>query len=79
MTVWEQHLEVSFLREFTPLCALCCCVLLQMVMGGRYYSISPDEYVFAALNIYLVSTAGALQARRTRHYSSSFVSSCCAS
>jgi hypothetical protein len=22
-------------------------------MGGRYYSISPDEYVFAALNIYL--------------------------
>jgi hypothetical protein len=23
-------------------------------MGGRYYSISPDEYVFAALNIYLV-------------------------
>jgi hypothetical protein len=30
-------------------------LLLQLVMGGRYYSISPDEYVFAALNIYLVS------------------------
>lgn len=26
---------------------------IQLVMGGRYYSISPDEYVFAALNIYL--------------------------
>lgn len=26
-----------------------------MVMGGRYYSISPDEYIFASLNIYLVS------------------------
>lgn len=30
-------------------------VPLQLVMGGRYYSISPDEYIFAALNIYLVS------------------------
>jgi hypothetical protein len=30
-------------------------LVLQLVMGGRYYSISPDEYVFAALNIYLVS------------------------
>lgn len=30
-------------------------VCLQLVMGGRYYSISPDEYIFAALNIYLVS------------------------
>lgn len=30
-------------------------VLAQLVMGGRYYSISPDEYIFAALNIYLVS------------------------
>ncbi|WIA38242.1 hypothetical protein OEZ86_001585 [Tetradesmus obliquus] len=26
---------------------------IQLVMGGRYYSISPDEYIFAALNIYL--------------------------
>lgn len=31
---------------------------LQLVMGGRYYSISPDEYIFAALNIYLVSSTG---------------------
>lgn len=26
---------------------------IQLVMGGRKYSISPDEYVFAALTIYL--------------------------
>eukprot|EP01026_Neomeris_dumetosa_P023560 TRINITY_DN1997_c1_g1_i1.p1 TRINITY_DN1997_c1_g1~~TRINITY_DN1997_c1_g1_i1.p1 ORF type:complete len:266 (-),score=20.71 TRINITY_DN1997_c1_g1_i1:287-1042(-) len=26
---------------------------IQMVMGGRKYSIGPDEYVFAALNLYL--------------------------
>jgi hypothetical protein len=33
-------------------------------MGGRYYSISPDEYIFAALNIYLVGgqTASSQQA-----------------
>jgi FtsH-binding integral membrane protein len=28
---------------------------IQLIMGGRTYSISPDEYVFAALSIYLVS------------------------
>lgn len=32
---------------------------LQLVMGGRYYSISPDEYIFAALNIYLVGVQAA--------------------
>lgn len=33
---------------------------IQLVMGGRYYSISPDEYIFAALNIYLVSFRAAV-------------------
>lgn len=28
---------------------------VQLMMGGGAYSIEPDEYVFAAINIYLVS------------------------
>lgn len=28
---------------------------VQLMMGGGQYSIEPDEYVFAAINIYLVS------------------------
>jgi hypothetical protein len=52
-----KQLQTSLLDlTLAPLCDLCCCLFLQMVMGGRYYSISPDEYVFAALNIYLVSS-----------------------
>jgi FtsH-binding integral membrane protein len=31
---------------------------IQLIMGGRKYQISPDEYVFAALNVYLVSDGG---------------------
>lgn len=32
---------------------------VQLMMGGGAYSIEPDEYVFAAINIYLVSQGAA--------------------
>lgn len=31
------------------------CLCSQLMMGGGTYSIEPDEYVFAAISIYLVS------------------------
>jgi hypothetical protein len=31
---------------------------VQLMMGGGAYSIEPDEYVFASINIYLVSPLG---------------------
>lgn len=53
----------------------------QLVMGGRYYSISPDEYIFAALNIYLVSrdltdssAAAAFLGRRQRTHANTTAS-----
>jgi hypothetical protein len=38
---------------------------VQLMMGGGAYSIEPDEYVFAAINIYLVSLGQGFSFRKS--------------